>query len=417
MLESLTEMATTNRTRARGRRARGLLSCALAAVIAGFGAAGAQASTGATVHVGSRTITVPGSQITADGDVSATYTLRSAPGQSQPITLHGMSIRTLLGAAGIDPGTVTSVTVGGASPLSPIDIADPPPFAQGPALITVTNGMTRYFRPVRGVDDVNASDYITTPAGEPIDVTVEGPTQTQATTSSHLEVTASAAPTEASVNQTVSFAALISNPPAGVQLSYSWSFGDGASAFGATPSHSFAADGDYPATVTVSGAGSSGVSAVVVVHVGHPKRRTSGSGLGNSTAAGSGAGGSGSGKGGTGGGSGTGGKGATQPKPQAKPTAKTPAQSAKPAGAAKAQAARVQAGGRQVVHGILLAAAGSPFDLKLSPPPPAGGAGAAHKSQGGATGAAAVVIGLALALAIATLGGLTERRRGTLSPA
>jgi hypothetical protein len=417
MLESLTEMATTTRTRSRGRRARGLLACALAAVIAGFGAAGAAASTGARVHVGSRTVTVSGSQISAGGDVSATYTLRSGPGQSQPITLHGMSIRALLGAAGIDPGTVTSVTVGGATPLSPIDIADPPPFAQGPALITVNGSTTRYFRPVRGPGDINVSDYITTPPGEPIDVTVEGPIDTVATTSSHLQVTASAAPTEARVSQTVSFAALIGNPPAGVELSYSWSFGDGASAFGVAPSHSYSVDGDYPATVTVSGPGVSGVSSVVVVHVGNPKRRSSGSGLGNSTASGSGAGGTGNGKGGTGGGSATGGKGATQPQPQAKPTVKTPAQSVKPAGAAKAQAARVAAGGHQVVHGILLAAAGSPFDLKLSPPPPAGGAGAAHKSRGGSTGAAAVVVGLALALAIATLGGLTERRRGTLSPA
>jgi hypothetical protein len=328
-----------------------------------------------------------------------------------------MSIRTLLGAAGIDPSTVTSVTVGSAGSLSPIDIADPPPFVQGPALITITGSTTRFFRPVRSADDINAPDYITTPPGQPIDVTVEGPVVPQATVSSRLQVTASAAPTEASVNQTVSFAALVANPPSGTQLDYSWSFGDGASAFGATPSHAYAADGDYPATVTVSGQGSSGVSAVVEVHVGHPKRRSSGSGLGNSTATGTGAGGSGTGHGGTGGGSGTGGKGATQPKPQAKAAATTPAQAAKPVGAAKAQTGRAAPGGPQLIHGILLADAGSPFDLKLSPPPPSGGAGAAHKSVGGAGSALAVVVGLALALAIATLGGLNERRRGTLSPA
>ena len=418
MLEFLSAMAIIPKgpTASRGRRR--LPSAAAVAAACLLGAAGAQASTGAIVHVGTKTVTVTGGQITAGSDVSGTFTLRQAIGQAAPITLHGMSIRALLGAAGVDPSTVSGVTVGSAAPLSPVDIGDPPPFPQGPALITVSNGTSRFFRPVRNASDVNAPDYISTGYGQPIDVFVEGGSVAATSVqSSQLRVTASAIPTQADPHQLVSFIALVDNPPPGVDLGYSWSFGDGASTYGAAPNHAYAADGDYPATVTVSGSGKSGISSVVVIHVGHPKRRSTGTGLGNSTATGSGAGGTGTGKGGTGGGSGTGGKGQTQPKAQPKPATQQPAQTAKPVGVAKAQTASKTAGGPQLVHGVLLADAGSPFDLRLSPPPPSGSAGAAHNSRGGAGGVAAVVLGLAFALTIATLGGLKERRRGTISPA
>lgn len=416
MLQFLSAMAITPKgpTAFRGRRR--LLSAAAIAYACLLGAAGAQASTGAAVHVGTKTVTITAGQISAGSDVSGTFTLRQAIGQAAPIALHGMSIRTLLSAAGVDPNTVSGVTVGSASPLSASDIGDPPPFPQGPALITISNGESRFFRPVRNPSDVNGPDYVSTPPGQAIDVFVEGgsltPTSVEA---SQLRVTASAIPTQARAQQLVSFDALVDNRPPGVDLTYSWSFGDGATTYGAAPSHAYAADGDYPATVTVSGAGTSGISAVVVIHVGHPKRRSSGTGLGNSTATGSGSGGTGTGKGGKGGGSGTGGKGQTQRRVQPKPATQQPAQTPKPVGVAKAQTARATAGGPQAVRGVLLADAGSPFDLRLSPPPPSGSAGAAHKSRGGAGGVAAVVLGLAFALTIATLGGLKERRRGTIS--
>jgi hypothetical protein len=392
--------------RPRAPRRIGALLVALVVLVA---AASADASV--RLHIGSRIVTVP-----VTPGASGTYTLRTAPGQSQRVTLSGMTVSEALGAAGLSPGTVSGVTVGNVT-LSPIDIADPSSFPDGPALFTSNGGSTRFFRPTRGANDVNANDYIQTPAGQPIDVFVtdtSAPTPTAAT-DSQLQVSALATPTQLPAGQTVSFQALVANPPAnGAQLDYSWSFGDGASALGSSPDHAYATDADYLAVVTVTSQGSRG-QASVTVHVGHPHRTATGTGLGTTNATGSGAGGSGTGKGGTGGGNNTGGgKGVTQPKPAPKqPLArKSPA----PGAAAKA-AAKPSVPVSQPVRGILLADIGSPLDLRLSPPPPAGSPGAAHKSVGGSGGFPAVIAGIALALAIVTLGGLAERRRVTLRPA
>jgi hypothetical protein len=390
---------------------RGSIPCArwigvlVVVLLACLGTAAAEASSGARVSVGGRSLTISGGQISQQGD-GGTYNVDGFP----PLTVHGMSIATLLSLAGADPSTVTSVVVGGIT-LLPADITGPDP--SGPPLITIRpDGTTRF---IRNAGAGGPAVYISTPAGEPIDVSIQGAPQSTAT--AQLQVTVSATPTEASVGQSVSFIAQIDNAPA-TPLSYSWSFGDGATASGPTPNHSFAIDGDYPVAVTVSAG--EGMSAIghLTVHVGHPNRRTSGTGLGSSNATGSGSGGSGSGKGGTGGGAGTGGQGATQPKAQVKPTVKQPAQPTQPAGAAvKAATAPPSANAIQPVRGVLLADAGSPLDLRPSPPPPSGSPGAAHKSQGGSDGLAAVVGGIALALVIATLGGLAERRRLTLRPA
>ena len=380
----------------------------LVAVLALALAAGADASV--RLHIGARIVTVP-----VTPGASGTYTLRTAPGQSQRVTLSGMTVAQALAAAGLSPGTVSGVTVGNVT-LSPVDIADPSSFPDGPALFTSSGGSTRFFRPTRGAGDVNASDYIQTPPGQPIDVFVTDTSAPTATApDSQLQVTALANPTQLPAGQTVSFQALVANPPAtGAQLDYSWSFGDGASALGSSPDHAYATDADYLAVVTVTSQGSRG-QASVTVHVGHPHRTATGTGLGTTNATGGGAGGSGTGKGGTGGGNNTGGgKGVTQPKPAPKqPLArKSPA----PGAAAKA-AAKPAAVASQPVQGILLADIGSPLDLRLSPPPPSGSPGAAHKSVGGSAGFPAAIAGIALALTIVTLGGLAERRRVTLRPA
>jgi hypothetical protein len=383
-----------------------LLAAALAPLAA---SASARASSGARVHLGSRVVTIPGSQV-AEGDVALTYTV-----QGSHLALHGTSIRALLTEAGADPTTVSSVSVGGTS-LSAADIGDPPPFPEGPALVTVVNGKTRFLRP-ESAPGAGDAVYIETPVGQPIDVVVSGARQSQTPAgASGLQVIASASPTQASAGQLVSFTALVENPPPGAGLNYSWSFGDGGSAYGAAPNHSYGADGDYPVSVTVSAGQGASANANVEVHVGHPHRRGSGSGLGSTNATGSGGGGTGTGKGGTGGGSGTGAKGATQPKAPPKPAVKAAPQTPQPVGAAvKPASAPPSPGGSQAVHGLLLADAGSPLDLRLSPPPPPSGSpGASHKSVGGSSGLAAVLGGLALALAIATLGAMKERRRGTI---
>lgn len=64
---------------------------------------------------------------------------------------------------------------------------------------------------------------------------------------------------------TVNFSGAASTDPASNSLTYAWNFGDGASASGATVSHTYAAIGAYTATLTVSdGQGGVGISAVTI---------------------------------------------------------------------------------------------------------------------------------------------------------
>ena len=63
---------------------------------------------------------------------------------------------------------------------------------------------------------------------------------------------ASASPTSATVDESIDFDASGSSDPDGTITSYEWAFDDGASAEGATVTHSYGAAGEYTATVTVT---------------------------------------------------------------------------------------------------------------------------------------------------------------------
>ena len=318
-------------------------------------------------------------------------------GQAQPVL--GMSVADLLSAAGYDAASVSSVTVDGTA-IAKADLYTTAVFSN--------NGTTA------GVCDPGAGLY-SAPSGLLHDVSVSGGVPAATTDATPLSVTVTAAKETVAVEETVYLAAQVA-APAGAQLSYSWSYGDGATSTLATPPpHAYAVDGDYTAVVTVSDGSGVSPRADVVIHVGHPHRTATGTGLGTTNATGSGAGGTGNGNGGTGGGTNTGGtKGRTQPKPAPKPAVRPPNPVPLPGAAAKAATARAAAVASQPVRGILLASLGSPLDLHLSPPPPSGSPGAARKTVGGSSGIAAVLGGIALALAIVGLGGLAERRRVTL---
>ena len=60
-----------------------------------------------------------------------------------------------------------------------------------------------------------------------------------------------ATPTSGAAPLTVSFDGLVSSDPDGTIASYSWSFGDGGTATGATASHQYVAAGTYNAVLTV----------------------------------------------------------------------------------------------------------------------------------------------------------------------
>jgi PKD repeat protein len=378
---------------ARGPRRLWVLAAALLALLAG--AATAEAS-GVSLQTDAGQKNVNWTSIRAGNVQGTSYALPD--GTSVP-SAHGMTVRALLQAAGLDPATVTSVDIGGYS-VPPTDLD------------------TAVVLAASGVSTVYVDGAVSTSGGQ-LTGAVSGGTAAAAATptaaSTPLTASVTIAPNPVSgAHQPVFFSASVTGPP-GAIVHYSWSFGDGSYSTQVAPTYSYSADGDYPATLTVRAGGEAFITPVpITVHVGHPRRTVAGTGLGTSNATGSGSGGSGTGRGGNGGGANTGGtKGATQPKPAPKPAVRPPAPVAAPGAAAKAASAQAAAAG-QPVRGILLADIGSPLDLHLSPPPPSGSPGAAHKSAGGSRGIAALLGGIALALAIVGLGGLAERRRVTL---
>ncbi|RKR92021.1 PKD domain-containing protein [Micromonospora pisi] len=68
---------------------------------------------------------------------------------------------------------------------------------------------------------------------------------------------------------TVTFGSAGSSDPEGDALSYSWSFGDGATSTSANPSHTYAANGTYPAKLTVQDPAGNFGSATVTITVGN----------------------------------------------------------------------------------------------------------------------------------------------------
>ena len=85
-------------------------------------------------------------------------------------------------------------------------------------------------------------------------------------------------PTDPGANQTVRFDATLSTPSRGAEIrTYTWDFGDGSSATGATASHAYSAPGSYGVKLTVTDSqGISATSATQVVDVGAGNPPTAG---------------------------------------------------------------------------------------------------------------------------------------------
>jgi hypothetical protein len=390
---------------------RGGFVCLVCLVaLASSGTATALAGPGVDFLVGSKTISVSGDEITGGADVvGTTYTLKAPGAASQQIQLTGLSIHGLLLLAGFDPDTIQSVQIshpdGTETDLSQADISATPPFPEGPPLVLEQGASTVFFRPITGPGDNNAPDEVASPPGEPLDITVQISTQ--------LKVTASATPSRVSVGQTVTFTAQAAGLPPGAEATYDWSFGDGTSATGAVVTHAYATTGQYAAAVTAAvsaSLGSAGQSEVLAVVVGNPKRsKVAGAGTANDATGGSG---NGKGSGGTGSGTGI--------KPAAVHGARSTAKTSSAPGVAKplaAQAPDSQAGDE--VEGILLTDPGAPLAPLVAATTPSGST-ASSASQTAATGAGGIGAaggGIALTIAIVTLGALDERRRTTLRTA
>jgi hypothetical protein len=402
-----------------------ILRCLLAAVALSLAFGGASAHAGGpgiTLFAPNRVqpVTLSGQQIAARANVGPRrYTLRASPGAAgRKLTLRGMSIRGLLQLAGLDPDAINFVTIvrenGSLLGLTRADVADPPPFPEGPALVTDEGGTTRLFRPVRDLAGTNAADNITnTPLDGPLEISVDG--------GGLLAIKAQASRRKVRTGESVTFSARVRFPPTGAQLSYQWDFGDGGRAVGAHVTHAYTIAGDMQAQVSVRGSGGStarcktscGGVATVDVRVGEPPQQpqaadtTPGSGTGNPQAPGSSAGGSAAGQGGSGGGSDTG-TGRSSPAATGKPKPKDAPTQAKPAPSERSPAG-------PLITGVLLTGeetlpTGKLPSPKFSSPRPGGDEKGLQATRGGEDEPAQVGGGLALALLVMGLGALRERR-------
>lgn len=386
------------------RRALAAFALCLAVGL-GPGAAAALAGRGVTLSssASGETRTISGAQLRAAADTGPTsYTVRSSANSAgTKITVRGLSVRGLLRLAGFDPDAVDFISI--VRPDGPLvtlrrdDFAEPSPFPEGPALVADVPGGTRYLRPVRGPGSTNARESFVTSA--PLDVQVDG--------GALLAVRASASPRRTSTNRTVSFSARVSRPPPGATLSYTWNFGDGTQAIGASVTHQYTQEGEFQAQVVANGSGGSteacpescGGAATVSVRVGKPRTSprpdtTQGSTGANPNSQGSGGSGSGTGGSGSGTGAGSGGGSAS---PKTRPQAPR-APRAAPA---------------DTITGVLLADSGTALKSSLPTLGSAGAAGAGDASAG-SQGGGKLGGSIALTLVLIALGALHERRGGRL---
>ncbi|HEY5196317.1 MAG TPA: PKD domain-containing protein [Solirubrobacteraceae bacterium] len=256
-----------------------------------------------------------------------------------------------------------------------------------------------------------ATGDTTAPAGittsTPDASTVPAPSVQSPAVEGSLIVTMTATPQVVTVGQTVTYTAHVSGVPAGKQVSYHWAF-EGGTGLGEQISRTYPNPGDYPVAVTVtvaSVAGLSGVADTLTVVVSNaPPAKVPGSG-------GSAGGGSGSG---TGKGRGTGSGSSKSAAARARKRAAKAAAAQGVANPLARQAPSAQAD--QQVEGFLLTDAGAPFAPPVSTAPTSTSSSSGGSAAGstGVGSAAGVGGGIALTIAIVTLGALDERRRISL---
>jgi PKD domain len=273
------------------------------------------------VHLPGQTVYISGDRIQQQADVPPTnYTLRSAAG-SETDSHSGLSIRKLIALAGGNPDQLGFLRIqrpdGSFAFLTHADLADPPDFQEGPALVFMDGDTAHFFRPVRSDTDVNAADNVATVAGKPLVMSAH--------TGDLIAVKAKADPKTTKATQDVSFSATVSGPHRNDQLQYSWHFDDGTVGHGPNPTHAFAQEGGYNVFVTVAGdADSGGASDTIHVTVGKPPSGSGDQSGGGSTDENAPGGGPVSGGGGGNSGSGGGGGGGSSIPPSTTPSTNTP---------------------------------------------------------------------------------------------
>jgi PKD repeat protein len=241
-----------------------VIAAASAAAPAAAGAAGI------AVRIGAVERHLSPEEVTAAVDRPAgTYLLR-APGTSAEPVAHppALSVRRLVQLAGGSPDALTFVSIerpnGTLATLGPGDVSEAPPFAEGPPIVWIDSGGTRYLRPLRGDTDANAADNVGVTSGDLAVRVHQGPL---------LSVRADADRRSAPARESVGFGAEVTGAAPGVPLTYEWTFGDGASKQGDAVRHVFQQPGVYEVVVSVSGGDDSGgSSAPLRIRVGEPRK-------------------------------------------------------------------------------------------------------------------------------------------------
>jgi hypothetical protein len=196
--------------------------------------------------------------------------------QSEPRPGRALSLRHLLGQLNppIAPQSVTFTAApnrdGVPSTLTTTDLADPSdpafPFQAGlmPAIFIVgNNDAIGYIRPLRDDADTNGNDFWQTDSLGVLELTVH-------TTGKLLTPTVHASQTKITTGKRDAFTASFDQAVA-TTITYTWSFGDGATAItqDAAASHVFTTSGSYFVVVTVQGAdGSIGQAKPLQITVG-----------------------------------------------------------------------------------------------------------------------------------------------------
>jgi hypothetical protein len=198
---------------------------------------------------------------------AGSYLLR-APGTIADPVAHppALSMRRLVALAGGSPDALSFVSIerpnGTLAVLQRADLADPPPFPDGPPIVWMDAGGTRYLRPLRNRSDVNATDNIDITGGDLAVRVHQGPL---------LDVRARADRRALPAGDPVTLSAEVIGSARGRGLRFEWTFGDGSRSSGPAVRHRYRSPGVYEAFVTVGGVDDSGgSSAPLLIRVGEP---------------------------------------------------------------------------------------------------------------------------------------------------
>jgi PKD domain len=200
---------------------------------------------------------------------AGSYLLRAPRTAAEPVAHPpALSMRRLVMLAGASPSAVTFLSIerpnGTLAILRRPDLADPAPFPDGPPIVWMDSGGTRYLRPLRDASDVNATDNIGV---------TEGNLEVRVHHGRLLDIRARANRREVPAGEPVSLSAEVRGAVGGRALSFRWAFGDGTGRAGRAVRHSFRRPGVYEAVVTVDGADDSGgASEPLRIRVGDPAR-------------------------------------------------------------------------------------------------------------------------------------------------